>query len=262
MKNRTHYVVIPVVNCWEHTKKCIESLQCKEKMKIILVDNGSNDATIDEARKIDDLIYISNSENRGVSHAWNQGIAAAKEDKNCGYIYIVNNDNVFRKDSIDNLITYADQVDLGHSNYVLISSMTFVGDPAEFNGVPVTFTEAEGGCYSAFMIAPKTTDKVGWFDEGFYPAYFEDNDYDRRIKALGFLSTKTTSSLFIAGRSKTIAENPFVAAQVSQGHAQRYYRQKWGGFPGKETFEYPFNKASNELNCTDQGDPLCKKDTK
>lgn len=258
MKKRTHYVVIPVVNCWEHTKKCIESIKCKEDYKIIIVDNGSTDATTTEAEKIDNVIYIRFEENMGVSSAWNEGIRKAREDKKCGYIYIVNNDNVLRHDSIDNLIDYADNVGLGDTHYMLISSMTYVGDPAKFEDVPVTFTEAEGGCYTAFMISPKTVDKVGWFDEGFFPAYFEDNDYDRRIKKLELLSTKTTCSQVIPGRSKTMSENPHVAAQIHKGHARKYYQDKWGGLPGNETYEYPFNKAKNLFTCTKQGEPQCK----
>lgn len=258
---RTHYTVIPAVNCWEHTRKCIESIKCSEQHKVILVDNGSTDATKHQAVKLKNVIYVRNEENKGVSHAWNQGIKKALEDKQCGYIYIVNNDNIFRHDSLDNLITYADNIKLGKTNYQLISSMPYVGDEEHFETAPVVFTESEGGCYSAFMIARETIDNIGWFDEGFYPAYFEDNDYDRRIKLLEFFSTKTIGSQFIAGRSKTIAENPHVADLVRKGYARRYYLEKWGGAPGHETFDCPFNKVGNELICTKQGNPQCAQRT-
>ena len=130
--------------------------------------------------------------------------------------------------------------------------MTFVGNPEQLDSVPVTFTEAEGGCYSAFMVAPQTIEKVGWFDEGFYPAYYEDNDYDRRIKLLGLMSTKTTCSLFICGRSTTIAHNQHVQAQINKQIAPKYYREKWGGLPSQEQFTKPFNDENKPLTYTKQ----------
>jgi len=39
--------------------------------------------------------------------------------------------------------------------------------------------------WCAFSIGWKVIDKVGLFDEALHPAYFEDNDYERRCKHLG-----------------------------------------------------------------------------
>ena len=39
--------------------------------------------------------------------------------------------------------------------------------------------------WCAFSIGWKVVDKVGLFDEALHPAYFEDNDYERRCKAKG-----------------------------------------------------------------------------
>lgn len=39
--------------------------------------------------------------------------------------------------------------------------------------------------WCAFTIGAKVVSEVGLFDEGFYPAYFEDNDYERRCGRAG-----------------------------------------------------------------------------
>lgn len=43
------------------------------------------------------------------------------------------------------------------------------------------FLISSGGKYSLFSLNKKCVDTVGLFDENFYPAYYEDDDYDRRI---------------------------------------------------------------------------------
>jgi len=39
--------------------------------------------------------------------------------------------------------------------------------------------------WCAFTIGMGVVEKVGLFDEGYYPAYFEDNDYERRCQSAG-----------------------------------------------------------------------------
>jgi len=39
--------------------------------------------------------------------------------------------------------------------------------------------------WCAFTIGMRVVSKVGLFDEGYYPAYFEDKDYERRCNNLG-----------------------------------------------------------------------------
>ena len=39
--------------------------------------------------------------------------------------------------------------------------------------------------WCAFTIGMRVVQKVGLFDEGFFPAYFEDSDYDRRCQRAG-----------------------------------------------------------------------------
>lgn len=49
----------------------------------------------------------------------------------------------------------------------------------------LTFQWGTGG-WSAFAVTDYIIKQVGLFDENFFPAYFEDEDYDVRLKVMGF----------------------------------------------------------------------------
>jgi GT2 family glycosyltransferase len=49
--------------------------------------------------------------------------------------------------------------------------------------------------WSGFVLGQKVVEEVGLFDERFYPIYFEDNDYERRIDKAGFVIKQLTAKL-------------------------------------------------------------------
>lgn len=88
-------------------------------------------------------------------------------------------------------------------------------------------------------------DVVGLFDENFWPGYFEDNDWIRRLELAGmhtpanpmpkaYLATSCDNA--VALRSGAIAQPDFRALLD-------YYVSKWGGPPGQETYATPYNEA-------------------
>lgn len=85
--------------------------------------------------------------------------------------------------------------------------------------------------------------RVGYFDENFFPGYFEDNDYRYRIK---LTNTKITSIPLIAKHqtSSTLNSSDKFKQKnnVSFQSNYNYYVSKWGGPPGNEIYITPFNK--------------------
>lgn len=88
---------------------------------------------------------------------------------------------------------------------------------------------------------------VGEFDENFWPAYFEDTDYLYRMGLRGWPSPREN------GRACTWVEVDANLDGDGDAHAIRllgidvdlerlddYYRRKWGGPQGEETFTTPF----------------------
>lgn len=113
-----------------------------------------------------------------------------------------------------------------------------------------------GNSFSLFRIDKLMWNTVGPFDPNFVPAYFEDNDYHRRMRLLGFDITPITDAEYIHVGSATLQK--FTPEQQAQFHMyfrrnETYYIFKWGGKPGHELYEQPFNgqdpiEAAREFN--------------
>jgi GT2 family glycosyltransferase len=103
---------------------------------------------------------------------------------------------------------------------------------------PVVHFSVSQQCWCAFLLPRSTFQKVGFFDEGFFPAYFEDNDYEYRLK-LQWLTMQRTDFLNpkTFRNSQSMAKDPTLG-QGFMSNRQRY-QQKWGGLPGKEQYLNP-----------------------
>lgn len=99
---------------------------------------------------------------------------------------------------------------------------------------------APPGNWSNFMITETCYRHAGLFDEKFYPAYYEDNDYRYRmkLKALYYESLPWLQpEIFRVSMSRE--KDPSLCERVPANLA--YYIKKWGGHPGEETFRIPFD---------------------
>lgn len=102
------------------------------------------------------------------------------------------------------------------------------------------------GGFNAFGIDHVALDRAGTFDENFHPAYFEDNDYDRRCKLVGVPLTGLPSGL-LHRTSSTIGNNQTYSLENARTFPYNalYYRSKWGGPPRQERYETPFNEGGS-----------------
>lgn len=93
------------------------------------------------------------------------------------------------------------------------------------------------------VFTPTLLKRVGYFDENFFPGYFEDNDYRYRIK---LTNTKITSIPLLAEHqtSSTLNSSDKFKQKnnVSFQENYNYYISKWGGPPNHEIYITPFNK--------------------
>jgi GT2 family glycosyltransferase len=100
-----------------------------------------------------------------------------------------------------------------------------------------------GTGFSLFMQRPSVRQDVGWYDENFFPAYFEDNDYMRRL-ALAHVATLHIDAEATHDGSASLHVLPAAEQRAFGGHFEglrRYYVRKWGGQPNSERFDKPFN---------------------
>lgn len=99
-------IIVPVYNAERYLSRCLESLlrQSYKHIEIIIVDDGSNDSSIEIAKTYldrDDRIVALTSEHKGVSVARNLGLRKAKGE----YILFVDADDYVDKDYVGTLVT-------------------------------------------------------------------------------------------------------------------------------------------------------------
>jgi GT2 family glycosyltransferase len=110
------------------------------------------------------------------------------------------------------------------------------------------FFVPEHGVGSAFTVflayAEGIKEWVGYFDEQFFPAYMEDNDFGRRMNMADIRRVIVPGAAYIHHTSSTLKS--YDATQTRKHHDQfranmDRYIAKWGGGPDKETFDLPYN---------------------
>src|SRR5580704_10099038 len=111
--NTTSALASIVVPCWnqlEFTRHCIAALvrHTREPWELIVVNNGSTDATADYLAGVQDtsrvpVTVIANVSNRGFPAAINQGLQAARGE----YLVLLNNDVVVTDAWLDQLVALA-----------------------------------------------------------------------------------------------------------------------------------------------------------
>lgn len=180
-------------------------------------------------------------ENRGVAAAWNMGMDIAWND---GYRYaiIANDDSYFEPGTITKVFNT-----LKNNQACLVSP-----NP---NGSIAPQGPIEGADFFNFMIdIPQLIEKCGYFDENFKPAYFEDNDMHYRIGLAGakaYIETDANAGHHGSATQNADPSNPVCPSwQFEQN--RNYYREKWGGEPGREVCTTPYGSPNHTIRDWDR----------
>ncbi len=197
-------MVIPNYNGMRWLPDCLNSIYSQEfhPLEILLIDNGSNDDSIDFIRKkFPDVHVTSLSKNFGFAKAVNIGIQKSKYD----YVLLLNTDVVLLPGFLINLVTtlkHAEQ-DVGAvcplmlqaENPLLIDN---AGDDLSWYGVAskkhhgkpyhagsLTRQEVLTPSAGATLYRRSFFEDCGLFDENFF-AYLEDVDLGIRGRLFGY----------------------------------------------------------------------------
>lgn len=100
--------------------------------------------------------------------------------------------------------------------------------------------------FSFFALPLTVFTHVGGFDEAFWPAYFEDNDYAHRMRIMQVPLMFLENQEYFHKGSATIKD--YSSERLEAHHQQfrkneAYYTRKWGGPPGRETI-FELSKTS------------------
>ena len=212
-------VVIPNYNGKKYLADCLSSLERAEKERpaVIVVDNGSQDASAQEAKEAFPWIrLICFPENRGFDAAVNEGIRESRTP----YVFLLNNDTKVRPGCISAMEARMEQekelfsvsarmVDMRNPEIMdgagdLYSALGWAyaigkGKPAEYYGKPRKLFSA---CAGAALYRKSALELTGDFDESHF-AYLEDVDIGYRARILGFSNAYEPSAVVLHAGSAT-----------------------------------------------------------
>lgn len=214
------------------TKRLVDaSRAARSDVGVHLFLHSNEQATTDSCEQLaarPDVRYYAYGVNRGVSRSWNEGILNAYAEG--ADVVIVANDDVLP--SAGDLDRVAQKAARCREHYVVSCA-----GPHERLG---RFLPSHG--YSFFAINPIALEIIGCFDENFFPAYCEDQDYARRAALAGLSEENCADTSVLHGGSSAIFASPQLALQnrITQASNAGYYLRKWGGEAGREQFETPF----------------------
>ncbi len=203
---------IPTLNRFDLLDRCIDSALAGTVAPdgIIVVDNSAG-----RCPRRENVAYAVPGSNMGVARAWNGIVDLAGE---C-HLILANDDVVFAPDTIVELLRVAEATPQAG----IVSAI-------------------EGQRFSLFYLRRNAFDQVGRFDEQFWPAYFEDNDYAYRL-TLADWQLAVAPTAVQHGGSSTIRrlEGQQANAQHEYFRAnEARYVAKWGGSPHYERFVRPY----------------------
>jgi len=195
-------IIIPNYNGLTFLKRFLSSVFKQEfgEKELIIVDNGSNDGSVDWLKGLNqEMVLIELEENHGFSKAVNEGIKRSQGE----YILLLNNDVLLTQDFLYKLYTfiiqkpkvfsvqakmlkYDDQeiIDDAGNNLTLLGWTKKRGTGKSGNSYNHP-AKRFSSCAGAAMYKKSVLDKIGYFDEHFF-AYLEDVDIGYRSRIEGY----------------------------------------------------------------------------
>jgi GT2 family glycosyltransferase len=268
-------IIIPCFNQWRYTKLCLESVfrHTTHPFELIVIDNGSRDRTAKhlamirrrntpDGKILTGFRIIVNKKNKGVSAALNQGISVARGQ----YICYLNNDTIVTGGWLHGLVACAERdaaIGLVGCSVNLLEHYDSVGNEREIQRTAVALSLLHRGQYEnahfvhgfCMLVKRKVIDRIGMFDERFYPCTGDDLDYSLRARKAGFRLVNAKDVFVYHFMSKATLAPDFNAAYGSIDTVTRkFFRRflhKWGVAGMRFLQVYLRNKADSiyRLHC-------------
>ena len=206
MRNNNNFVSVVIVtyNSQYVIKENLEGLLENSVSEVFVIDNSSNDRTVEIVKNFPNVTLVENKENIGFGRANNIGARKSSLD----YILFLNPDTIVEKGSIADLANYLDQnisvaaigPALSDENGKIqperaslptllteilvltnLHKLSFFRRFVYAIATPETIVQVDHLMGAALMIRREVFDEVGGFDEKFF-LWFEETDLLKRVK--------------------------------------------------------------------------------
>jgi hypothetical protein len=205
-------VAIPTLSRYDLLQACLESILSGDLLprEICIVDNGGGFELTGHHLDCPTRV-VRPGRNLGVAGSWNliHRLYAPAD------IIYCNDDVVVGRDVLR----------------ALVGSAALFGSPIDGRN-----------SWSCFLQREPVWQAVGEYDDGFWPAYYEDNDYRRRMDLAGIEAVVVGDH---AGVEHRVSSTGGFAFERFGRNNERYVR-KWGGQPGEERYDQPWNGADHD----------------
>ena len=195
-------LIVPVLNRYDLLQRMLDSVDVPVA-HLLIIDNGAGENsdnphdTLIVSDMFSEVTYLPMPANLGVAASWNLGIKSFPYDDRW---FIVSNDVQFQPGALERLSE-------AHTDEITVSSM---------------FPH-----WQAFCVGYEAVTRVGLFDEGLFPAYFEDTDFQRRADHAGVLIVQADVPM-IHDNSSTLRSDPHFIGRNSNtfSNNQQHYSNK------------------------------------
>jgi GT2 family glycosyltransferase/glycosyltransferase involved in cell wall biosynthesis len=258
-------IVIPVHNKFHVTYHCLSSLllaPTDATFEVILVDDGSSDATVDVADVVTGIQIHRHEKSKGFIRSCNAGGALARGK----YIVMLNNDTEVTAHWLDELLwpfehftgvgmtgaklLYADGT-LQEAGGIVWNS----GNPWNYgrnaNARDPRYNYARQTDYlsGACLLLPTALwNEIGGFSENYLPAYFEDTDLAFQVRARGFKTVYTPTAQVFHFEGMSNGTSVESGTKRFQEINRPKFKARWNAAfrdNGKEGAEVELNKDRN-----------------
>ena len=218
-------IIIPVWNELDSTRKCVNALlkNTNYPHRLIIVDNGSDVSTKEylESLKKDlkEYTLIRKNNNEGFIRAVNEGFKHASSP----YVCILNNDAYVSKKWLTNIIQ---TIEGGPNNIGMANPSSNIFGYKESDGNLHEFEGLDSCRGFAMVIKKELIEKIGFFDEIYGMGYFEEKDFSRKAKDLGYISIRVKSS-FVHHEDK-LSFNKISNREAIFKNNEAIYNKRWG----------------------------------
>lgn len=187
--------------------------------------------------------------NRGVARSWNEGIKACL-DRGADAVLLLNDDCHFlSEDRFNSFIAFAEAA-FEEPRWAVATT----------SGVePYGGNLVQDQGFACILLPRKTIDRIGYFDQNFHKAYYEDFDYGRRILLAGQECARCPDVNVEHQRGLTRRANPSIQddlLRAIEGNLA-YYLRKWGGPDvGNVSFRLAFDRFDPRITWESHNAPF------
>lgn len=225
-------IFVLTYNCLKLTKQMINSIKTFHNYDLFVIDNASTDGTPKWLKEqgIDHVVKKTT-----VCQACNIGLKMAQEKSEYDYAMLCSNDIMLADNYLDTIVEVAER----RKSYLTVGKTVNIRTPDRINfnkftkKVEIPIVDLPGGGFSATLISRECLEKVGGFDERFYPRYQEDEDYLLRVRLAGneLIQTWATNFLHLSGAVVYSNSEEKAKSEASWNRNVRVFVDKWGFDP-------------------------------